>query len=66
MPKQLEVIYTRSAIGRLPNQRKTIQALGLRKLQDRALHDDNPSIRGMIRTVAHLVTWREIDTGESA
>jgi large subunit ribosomal protein L30 len=66
MAGRLEITYTRSAIGRLPNQRKTIEALGLRKLHDRALHDDTPTIRGMIDTVHHLVTWREIETGETA
>ena len=66
MARRLEITYTRSAIGRLPNQRKTIEALGLRKLRDRAQHDDTPTIRGMIDTVAHLVTWRVIEQGESA
>jgi large subunit ribosomal protein L30 len=66
MARRLEITYTRSAIGRLPNQRKTIEALGLRKLQDRAEHDDTPTIRGMINTVGHLVTWREIEQGDSA
>jgi len=66
MARRLEITYTRSAIGRLPNQRKTIEALGLRKLQDRVQHDDNPTIRGMIKTVDHLVTYTEIEQGESA
>lgn len=64
MARRLEITYTRSAIGRLPNQRKTIEALGLRKLRDRAQHDDTPTIRGMIKTVDHLVTWREIEQGD--
>ncbi len=66
MARMLEVTYTRSSIGRLPNQRKTIEALGLRKLSDRVVHEDNVTIRGMIKTVGHLVTWREIDQGETA
>jgi large subunit ribosomal protein L30 len=64
MARLLEITYTRSAIGRLPNQRKTIEALGLRKLRDRAQHEDTPTIRGMINTVDHLVTWREIEQGD--
>jgi large subunit ribosomal protein L30 len=66
MARLLEITYTRSAIGRLPNQRKTIEALGLRKLHDRVRHEDNPTIRGMINTVGHLVTFREIEQGDSA
>ena len=64
MARLLEVTYARSAIGRSPNQRRTVEALGLRKLQDRVRHEDTPTIRGMIDTVRHLVTWREIEQGE--
>ena len=42
MARLLEITYTRSAIGRLPNQRRTIEALGLRKLHDQVQHEDNP------------------------
>lgn len=65
MARLLEITYTRSAIGRLPNQRKTIEALGLRKLRDRVQHEDTPTMRGMINTVGHLVTWREIEQVDS-
>jgi large subunit ribosomal protein L30 len=65
MAHLLEITYTRSAIGRLPNQRRTIEALGLRKLQDRVQHEDNHKIRGMINTVGHLVTYREIEQGDA-
>lgn len=63
MPGMLEVTYTRSAIGRSQRQRRTVQALGLRKLHDTVRHDDNPTIRGMINAVQHLVTWREVEEG---
>lgn len=61
MPKMLEVTYVRSAIGRSERQRRTVQALGLRKLNDVVRHNDNPSIRGMIHAVQHLVSWREVE-----
>lgn len=65
MARLLEITYHRSAIGRLPNQRRTVEALGLRKLNDTVRHDDTPTVRGMIKTVGHLVTWREIEQGET-
>ena len=61
MAKKLKIKQVRSAIGRLENQKRTIRALGLGKLQRTVIHDDNPSIRGMIHTVRHLVTGEEID-----
>jgi large subunit ribosomal protein L30 len=65
MARLLEVTYTRSAIGRPPKQRRTVEALGLRKLHDRVRHEDTPTIRGMVETVRHLVTWREIEQGDA-
>jgi len=64
MARLLEITYSRSAIGRLPNQRRTIEALGLHKLNDRVRHQDNATIRGMINTVHHLVTWQEVEEDE--
>lgn len=64
MAHLLEITYSRSAIGRLPNQRRTIEALGLHKLNDQVRHQDNATIRGMINTVHHLVTWQEVEEDE--
>ena len=61
MTKKLKIKQTRSAIGRLEKQKRTIHALGLGKMQKTVVHDDHPSIRGMIHTVRHLVTVEEID-----
>ncbi len=61
MSKKLRIKQIRSAIGRLENQKRTVRALGLGKLQRTVIHDDTPSIRGMIRTVSHLVSVEEID-----
>lgn len=44
-----------SKIGVLPNQRATLRALGLRKMNAERIHDDNIVIRGMIDKVKHLV-----------
>jgi large subunit ribosomal protein L30 len=66
MARLLEITYCRSAIGRPPNQRRTIAALGLTKLHDTVRRPDNESVRGMVNTVSHLVTWREAEESETA
>lgn len=63
MPRQLEVTYTRSAIGCSQRQRRTVEALGLRRLHQTVRHADNPTIRGMINSIQHLVTCREVEEG---
>ncbi len=64
MSRQLEITYKVSAIGRPEQQRRTVAALGLRKLHQTVRQPDNPSIRGMINRIQHLVTWKEIEEGE--
>lgn len=59
MSKKVEITLTRSTIGRNEKQVKTIKALGLKKINDTAIHTDTPSIRGMINTVSHLITVKE-------
>lgn len=66
MPARLKITLVRSATRRAPNQKATVKALGLRKLHASALHNDTPSIRGMIYTVRHLVTVEEVDEHETA
>ena len=62
MAKKLAVTLKRSLIGRPETQRKTIQSLGLRKLQQTVEHDDHPAIRGMIEKVSHMVEVKEIES----
>lgn len=57
---KLRVKWVRSSIGFPKDQKATIQALGLRKLQHTVEHDDQPAIRGMIRKVQHLVQVEEV------
>jgi len=57
---KLRVKWTKSAIGYPKDQKATIQALGLRKLQQTVVHEDQPAIRGMIRKVIHLVQVEEV------
>jgi large subunit ribosomal protein L30 len=66
MARLLEITYTRSAIGRPQQQRLTLRALGLRRLHQTVRQPDNPSTRGMVRSIQHLVTWSEVEEGETA
>ena len=58
--KTLRVTQTRSAIGRKNAQLKTLKALGLGKIGRTVEQVDNPSVRGMIFKVKHLVEVEEI------
>lgn len=57
---KLQITLTKSVIGSKPNQRKVVEALGLRKLNQTVEQADNEAIRGAIKKVAHLVTVKEI------
>ena len=59
MCTKLEITLTRSLIGRPEDQRVTVNTLGLRKMHQTVVQEDNPAIRGMITKVAHLVTVKE-------
>ncbi|MFP7171484.1 50S ribosomal protein L30 [Terribacillus sp. 7520-G] len=60
MANKLEITLTRSTIGRLEKQRKTVAALGLRKIRQTVVLEDNPTVRGMINRVSHLVSVKEV------
>lgn len=55
----LNIKLVRSVIGTLPNQRKTVEALGLRKIGQTVEKPDNAQTRGMIEVVKHLVEVKE-------
>ncbi|MDP9418359.1 MAG: 50S ribosomal protein L30 [Actinomycetota bacterium] len=58
---RLKVTQTRSVIGGKQNQRDTLRSLGLKRLGDVVVKEDRPEIRGMVRTVAHLVAVEEVE-----
>lgn len=60
MSKKVEITLTRSVIGSNEKQRKTVQALGLKKLNQSVVLEDTPAIRGMINKVSHIVTVKEM------
>ncbi len=53
---KLKVKKVRSAIKRPLRQKRTLEALGLRKINQVVEHDDTPVIQGMIAKVEHLVS----------
>lgn len=60
MAKALKIKLVKSIIGTLPKQRKTIEALGLKKIGHTVEIIDNPQTRGMVDVVKHLVEVTEI------
>ena len=61
---KLKITYRKSSIGYSRDQKATVRSLGLRKLNSTVVHDDSPTVRGMIFKVKHLVSVEEI-TGET-
>ena len=55
----IKVTWERSGINQREDQKRTIRALGFRKLGQTVEHDDNRTIRGMIHKVRHLVAVQE-------
>jgi large subunit ribosomal protein L30 len=56
---KVRVTWKKSAIGYREDQKRTIQALGLRRLGHSVEHDDSRAVRGMIHKVRHLVEVSE-------
>ena len=61
--KKVKVVLVKSLIGRPETQRRTVRALGLGKLNSEVVHEDTPSIRGMVRKVQHLLRVEEFVEG---
>jgi large subunit ribosomal protein L30 len=59
MEKTITVKWVRSVIGRIEDQKKTIRALGFKRLHQTLTLPDRPEIRGMINRVNHLVEVKE-------
>ena len=58
---RLKVTQVKSGIGGKENQRQTLRSLGLKRLHDTVVKEDRPEIRGMVKTVTHLVSVEEVD-----
>jgi large subunit ribosomal protein L30 len=57
---KLRITWKKSAIGYKEDQKRTIQALGLRRLGHTVEHGDSRAVRGMITKVRHLVEVAEV------
>jgi len=57
---KLKITLVKSTIGAIPKHKKTIQALGLKKLNSNVIKNNNDATRGMINQVRHLVKVEEI------
>ncbi|MCK9339370.1 MAG: 50S ribosomal protein L30 [Bacteroidales bacterium] len=58
--KRLKITQVRSSIDRPERQKRSLQALGLRKMHQTVEHEGTPQILGIIEKVKHLVTVEEI------
>jgi large subunit ribosomal protein L30 len=58
--KRVKITLVKSPIGASPNQRKVLEALGLRKLQHAVEQPDNPQTSGAINKVKHLVKVEQL------
>ena len=58
---KLKITQVKSGIGGTHRQRETLKSLGLRKIRQTTVREDCPTVRGMIATVAHLVTVEEVN-----
>ncbi len=56
---KLNITLVKSGIGYRIDQKRTLKALGLRRLNQSVIHTDSASIRGMINKVRHLVKVEE-------
>ncbi len=58
---RLKVVQKKSTIGTKPKHRETLRSLGLKRIGDIVVKEDRPEIRGMVKTVTHLVSVEEVD-----
>ena len=57
---QIKVTQTKSIIGRRADHRRTVKALGLKRINHSVIHNDTPQIRGMIHQVRYMVEVEEV------
>ncbi len=57
----IKVTQMKSVIGSKGDQKRTVRALGLKRIRDSRTHEDTPQIRGMVHKVRHLVRVEEVE-----
>lgn len=60
MAEKLKITLVKSTISSIPKHKKTVEALGLKKLHKTVELPDNACVRGMVDQVRHLVKVEEI------
>ncbi len=58
--KMLKITLVKSTIGAVPKNRKTVESMGLRKLNKSIILPDNEATRGQIRQISHLIKVEEV------
>jgi len=58
--EKIKITQVRSGIGRPVRQKRTLQALGLKRIRHTVEHNATPQILGMVEKVQHLVTFEKI------
>ena len=57
---QLKLTLVRSTIGKSKRQKATVEALGLRKMNQSVVKEASPQVQGMVRKVQHLLSIEEV------
>lgn len=64
MTGKLRITLVKSPVGYRRDQKRTVRALGLRKMHQTVELGDTPTIRGMVNKVSHLVAVEKLDDDE--
>jgi large subunit ribosomal protein L30 len=59
--KEIRITLVRSPIGRQPVQRRTVKALGLKRMHHSVVQKDTPEIAGMVAKIRHLVKVEPVE-----
>lgn len=57
---KIKITQVRSVIGRKPQHKRTIEALGLGRIRKSVIHEDTPQIKGMVNSVSFLVEVEDV------
>lgn len=58
--KKIKITQVKSAVDRPMRQKRSLQALGLRKMHQTVEHEATPQIEGIVRSISHLVVVEEL------
>jgi large subunit ribosomal protein L30 len=64
MAIKLRIEQVKSSVGNITPQKRTLRALGLRRIRHARVYNDSPALRGMIEVVKHLVKVEEVREGK--